>query len=108
VPIVSVAPKHRVRVWEFWGDSLPPAIEVVRGGGVTPTFMAKIDCMPLCVSGSSFTDKATDNEINTITSVYYIESYYKAYYKTKRIKQRNIVNRACFSKTYSQLHQSLN
>jgi hypothetical protein len=30
------------------------------------------------VSGSSFTYKATNNEINSITSVYYNEFYYKS------------------------------
>jgi hypothetical protein len=42
VPIVSVAPKHRVRVWEFWGDSLPPAIEVVRGAVSHPVLWPKL------------------------------------------------------------------
>jgi hypothetical protein len=44
---------------------------------VTPSFKAKIKCIPLCVAGSSFTHKATSREINTITSVYYNVSYYK-------------------------------
>jgi hypothetical protein len=43
----------------------------------------------LCVSGSIFTHKVTNSEINSITNVYCIESYYKTYYKTKRSKQRN-------------------
>jgi hypothetical protein len=41
---------------------------------VTPSFKAKTECIPLCVSGSSFTHKATNSEINGITIVYYIES----------------------------------
>jgi hypothetical protein len=56
---------------------------------VTPNFMAKTECIPFCVLGSSFTHKATTSEINSITSIYYIESYYKTYYKTKRSTQRN-------------------
>jgi hypothetical protein len=40
------------------------------------------------VPGSIFTHKATNREINSITSVYYIESYYRAYYKTERPTQR--------------------
>jgi hypothetical protein len=47
-----------------------------------------LNALPLCVSGSSFTHKATNNKINSITSVYYIESH-KTYYKTKRSKQQN-------------------
>jgi hypothetical protein len=43
----------------------------------TSSFKAKIECIPLCVPRSSFTHKATNSEINNITSVYYIESYYK-------------------------------
>jgi hypothetical protein len=44
---------------------------------VTPNFKAKTECIPLCVPGSSFTHKVTNSEINSITSVYYIISYYK-------------------------------
>jgi hypothetical protein len=44
---------------------------------VTPSFKAKTECIPLCVSESSFTHKATSREINSITSLYYIVSYYK-------------------------------
>jgi hypothetical protein len=44
---------------------------------VTPGFKAKTKCIPLCVLGSIFTHKVTNSEINSITSVYYIESYYK-------------------------------
>jgi hypothetical protein len=55
----------------------------------TLSFKAKTKCIPLCVPGSSFTHKAINSEINNITSVYYIESYYRAYYKTKRPKQRS-------------------
>jgi hypothetical protein len=53
---------------------------------VTPSFKAKIECIPLCVSGSSSTHKMTNSEINSITSVYCIESYYKTYYKSIRTK----------------------
>jgi hypothetical protein len=45
---------------------------------VTPSFKAKTKCMALCVPRSSFTHKATNSEINNITSVSYIESYYKS------------------------------
>jgi hypothetical protein len=55
-------------------------------GGITPIFMAKTKCIHLCVSESSFTHKVTNDEVNSITSVYYIDSYYKAYYKTKGSK----------------------
>jgi hypothetical protein len=55
----------------------------------TPNFKAKTKCIPLCVSGSSLTHKVTNGEINSITSVYDIKYYYRAYYKTKRSKQRN-------------------
>jgi hypothetical protein len=55
---------------------------------VTLSFKAKTKCILLCVPGSSFTHKATNSEINSISSVYYIESYYKTYYKTKRSKQQ--------------------
>jgi hypothetical protein len=41
-----------------------------------PVFRPKLN-VPLCVSGSSFTHKATNSGINIITSVYYIISYYK-------------------------------
>jgi hypothetical protein len=44
---------------------------------VTPGFKAKTKCIHLCVSGSIFTHKVTNSEINSITSVYYIEFYYK-------------------------------
>jgi hypothetical protein len=57
--------------------------------GVTPSFKVKTECIPLCVSGSIFTYKVTNNEINSITSVYYNESYYRAHYKTKGSTQRN-------------------
>jgi hypothetical protein len=36
-----------------------------------------------------FHTKMTNSEINSITSVYFIESNYNAYYKTKWSKQRN-------------------
>jgi hypothetical protein len=45
---------------------------------VTHSFKAKTECIPLCVPGSSFTHKAKNSEISSITSVYYIESYYKS------------------------------
>jgi hypothetical protein len=56
---------------------------------VTPSFKTKTEFTLICVSGSIFTHKATNGETNSITSVYYIESYYRAYCKTKRSKQRN-------------------
>jgi hypothetical protein len=40
---------------------------------VTPSFKAKTECIPLYVLVSSFTYKATNSEINSITSVHYIE-----------------------------------
>jgi hypothetical protein len=36
---------------------------------VTPSFKAKTECIPLCVSGSSFTHNATNSEINSIINV---------------------------------------
>jgi hypothetical protein len=50
---------------------------LIEGGGVTPSFKAKTECIPLCVPGSRFTHKVINSEINSITSIYYIESYYK-------------------------------
>jgi hypothetical protein len=50
---------------------------------ITPSFNVKIECISLCVSVSSFTYKSTNSEINSITSIYYIISYYKTYYKSK-------------------------
>jgi hypothetical protein len=44
---------------------------------VTPSFKFKIECIPLCVLGSSFTHKVANSEINSITNVYYIISDYK-------------------------------
>jgi hypothetical protein len=38
---------------------------------VTPSFKGKTECILLCVPGSIFTHKAINNEINSITSVYY-------------------------------------
>jgi hypothetical protein len=46
--------------------------------GVTPSFKVKTECIPLCAPGSSFTHKAINSGINSITSVYYIVSYYKS------------------------------
>jgi hypothetical protein len=43
-----------------------------------PVLRPKLNAFPLCVSGSCFTQKPTNSEINSITSVYYIESYYKS------------------------------
>jgi hypothetical protein len=40
-------------------------------GPTTPSFKAKTKCIPLCVRRSIFTHKATNSEINSITSVYY-------------------------------------
>jgi hypothetical protein len=59
------------------------------GECVTPSFKAKNECIPLCVLGLIFIHKATNSEINSITSVYYIKYYYKACYQTKRSMQRN-------------------
>jgi hypothetical protein len=62
--------------------TVKPTCKRLHGGddrpvGVAPSFKAKTECIPLCVPGSSFTHKATSSEINSITSVYYIISYYK-------------------------------
>jgi hypothetical protein len=46
---------------------------------VTTSFKAKTECIALCVSGSSFTHTVTNSEVNSITSVYYIDSYYKTF-----------------------------
>jgi hypothetical protein len=70
------------------GTSDTDAIIGRPGDVVTPSFKAKTECIHLCVPGSNFTHKTINSEINSITSVYYIESYYKTYYKTKRSKQR--------------------
>jgi hypothetical protein len=51
---------------------------------VISSFKVKTECIPLCVPGSIFTHKATNSEIDSITSVYYNVSQYKTYYKTKR------------------------
>jgi hypothetical protein len=40
-------------------------------------FYGKTECISLCVPGSSFIHKVTNSGINSITSVYYIVSYYK-------------------------------
>jgi hypothetical protein len=48
-----------------------------RPAGVTPSFKAKTECIPFFVPGSNFTHKVINSEINSITSVYYIISYYK-------------------------------
>jgi hypothetical protein len=56
---------------------------------VTPSFKAKTEYILLCVPRSNFTHKATNSKINNITSVYYIESYYKTYHKTMGSMQRN-------------------
>jgi hypothetical protein len=45
---------------------------------VTPNFKLKTKCILLYMSGSSFTHKVINSEINSIISVYYIESYYKS------------------------------
>jgi hypothetical protein len=48
------------------------AVDIPRSqGGVTPSFKVKTECIPLCVLGSIFTHKATNSEINSITSIYY-------------------------------------
>jgi hypothetical protein len=38
--------------------------------------LGQTECIPLCVPGSSFTHKATNSGINSITNVYYVISYY--------------------------------
>jgi hypothetical protein len=38
---------------------------------VTPSSKVKTECISLCVLGSIFSHKATNSEINSITSVYY-------------------------------------
>jgi hypothetical protein len=44
---------------------------------VTLSFKVKTEYISLCVLESSFTHKAINSEINSISSIYYIESYYK-------------------------------
>jgi hypothetical protein len=56
----------------------PHPVRVLTGAPITPSFRAKIKCIPLCVPGSSFTHKVTNSKINSITNVYYIKSYYKS------------------------------
>jgi hypothetical protein len=51
---------------------------------VTSSFWTKTECISLCVPGSRFTHKATNSGINSITSIYYIVSYYKTYYKSRK------------------------
>jgi hypothetical protein len=65
------------------------ALWTLRWTTITPSFKAKTECIPLCVPESSFTYKVTNSEINSITSVYYIKSYYIAYYKIKRSNRQN-------------------
>jgi hypothetical protein len=55
-----------------------------RGGHVTHSFKAKTESIPLCVPRSSFTRKVTNSEINSITSVYYIE-YFKNLLKDQEV-----------------------
>jgi hypothetical protein len=57
-----------------WGLSYPVFIPNPSTHHVTPSFQAKIECIPLCVPGSSFTHKVTNSGINIITSIYYIVS----------------------------------
>jgi hypothetical protein len=52
-----------------------------------PVLRPKLNAYLYVCQDLSFTRKVTNSEINGITSVYYIESYYKAYYKTKRSTQ---------------------
>jgi hypothetical protein len=52
-----------------------------------PVLRPELNALSLCVPVSNFTYKATNSEVNNRTSVYYIESYYKTYYKTKTFKQ---------------------
>jgi hypothetical protein len=41
----------------------------------TPNFKAKTECIPLYVPESSSTYKTTNSKVNSVTSIYYIESY---------------------------------
>jgi 2-polyprenyl-3-methyl-5-hydroxy-6-metoxy-1,4-benzoquinol methylase len=59
------------------GNAKKPEALIEEKEGVTPSFKAKTECIHLYVQGSSFTYKVTNSEINSITSVYYIVSYYK-------------------------------
>jgi hypothetical protein len=45
--------------------------------------------MHIFICGRIKFHKVTNSEINNITSVYYIKSYYKDYYKTKGSTQWN-------------------
>jgi hypothetical protein len=45
---------------------------------VTSNFKLKTKCIPLYMPGPSFTHKVINSKINSIISVYYIESYYKS------------------------------
>jgi hypothetical protein len=68
------------RLNQVGGSSPRPLYKVPHGRTHTlsqPVFKAKTKCIPLCVPGSSFTHKATNSGINSITSAYYIVSYYK-------------------------------
>jgi hypothetical protein len=49
---------------------------------VAPSFKAKTECIPLCVPGSSFKNKATNSNIESKTNVLITSNLLtKAYYK---------------------------
>jgi hypothetical protein len=54
-------------------------------GFVTPNFKAKTKCISLSVQGSSLTHNVTNSEINSITNVYYIETYYKILLQDQKV-----------------------
>jgi hypothetical protein len=68
------------------GDQVP---ELEPKDVVTPSFKVKTECISLCVLESSFTHKTTNNEINSITSVYYIKSYYKTITRPRGLNSEN-------------------
>jgi hypothetical protein len=50
---------------------------------------SKLNALTLCVSGLSFTHKTTNSEINNITSIYYIKSYYKTITRPRGLNSGN-------------------
>jgi hypothetical protein len=49
----------------------------------------KLNALLLCVPRSSFIHKVTNSETNSITSVYYIESYYKTITRARGLNNGN-------------------